>query len=190
MKKLTVVLVAACFPFALFAAFAPAPDVGARKVEHTVHPGYFESSASGLKGEASYLAVTERGEFDRLFGVGFDRGRPTQVLPRDAFDKKMVVAVIKRGNALWDYQVEKVMADKDTLYVHYKAAARPGATTPRGPVTTARAFPTTARRSGPLPQGDGRPIASPLVVAVEKAKYASVVFIENGKKVGTARVGN
>ena len=45
-------------------------------------------------------------------------------LPRDAFDKKIVVAVIKRGNAVTEYKVEQVTAGDGTLYVQYSATEK------------------------------------------------------------------
>ena len=130
------------------------------KVEFDVHTGHFEKNNSGLKGDASFLAFTDRPAFDKIFGVGATMKKQNFV-PRDAFDKKMVVAVIHRGKAIWTYKVEKVTADGDTLYVQYEAT--PGK---EGTAT----------------------YASPLIVSVDKGKYTSVVFIENGKKAGTASI--
>jgi hypothetical protein len=123
---------------------------------------YFEKNTSGLKGEASFLAVTDQAGFDKVFGVGFTMGPKPDMLAKDAFDKKMVVATIKRGNSITTYNVEKVTADGDTLYVQYKSETK---------------------------DGGGASFASPLIVAVDKGKYASVVFIENGKTVGKAEIG-
>jgi hypothetical protein len=82
-------------------------------------------------------------------------------VPKDAFDKKVVFAVIKRGNAITEYKVDKVTADDGTLYVEYTTKAK----------------------------GDGgtATFASPLIVSVDNDKFKSVVFIENGKKVATEK---
>jgi hypothetical protein len=199
MKQLLLAALAVCLPIAaLVAAFAPAPDADLKKVACTVHSGHFELAGSPLKGEASYLAVTDRGTFEQVFGR---RGVPgAQPVPADAFETRMVAAVVKRGQRVWDYKVDKVTADKDTLYVHYRATSRNavagGGTQPafRG---TARAFPgggatvksvSTARAD--VPRGDGTTFSSALVVSVERGKYMSVVFIENGKRAGVAHPGN
>jgi hypothetical protein len=154
MKALyTALAVFAVTPFVLA---APAPDDTAKgkKVEYNVHNGHFEKNDAGLKGDSSYLAFTDRDGFDKVFGIGRVIGKQNFV-PKDAFDKKMVVAVIKRGNAITDYKVEKVTADEGTLYVQYTAKM--------GEAGTAT-------------------FASPLIVSVDKDKYTAVVFIENGKK--------
>ncbi len=84
------------------------------------------------------------------------------MLTDDDFAKKLVVAVIKRGNALVTYKVDSVTAADDVLTVTYQAkAGEPGKAT----------------------------YHSPLIVAVDKGKLKSVVFIENGKKAGTAEIG-
>jgi hypothetical protein len=138
MKSILAWLVITCVPLALIAAFAPAPDADAKKVEYTVHANYFENADSGLRGSASYLSFTERASFDRTFGVGFVRGKPTQVLPRDVFETRFVAALIKRGDTLWEYKVEKVTAEGDTLTIRYQATEGKGivATTERAVLDT------------------------------------------------------
>jgi hypothetical protein len=87
---------------------------------------YFEKNSSGLKGEASFLAITNQAGFDKVFGVGFVMGPKPDVLAKDAFDKQLVVATIKRGGSITTYTVEKVTADGDTLYVQYKSESKDG----------------------------------------------------------------
>ncbi len=132
------------------------------KVGHDVYPSYFESNKSGLKGDVSFLTFSDAKSFDQVFGPAAVMRKKSKFLPKDAFGSKLVVAVIHRGNKVWHYDVEKVTADKGTLYVQYRAK-------PEG--------------------GGGATFASPLIVAVDKGNYSSVVFIENGKKVGTTKMG-
>lgn len=133
------------------------------KVEFSLHGGHFEKNNAGLKGDQSFLLLTTREGFDKIFGAGFVMGKKPNVVPKDAFDKNVVVATIKRGNAVTNYEVEKVTLDKDgTLYVQYKAT-----TNPANPAGTAT-------------------FASPLIISVPKDKVKKVTFIENGKTVGTA----
>jgi hypothetical protein len=163
MKMLLAALAALCLP--LLVAAAPAPDedtAKGKKVDFDVHNGHFQKNDAGLKGDASYLAFTDRDAFDKVFGIGRVIGKQNFV-PKDAFDKKMVVAVIKRGNAITEYKVDKVTADEGTLYVQYTATAKPG--------------------------GGTATYASPLIVSVDKDKYKQVVFLENGKKVETVKLG-
>ncbi|MBY0523074.1 MAG: hypothetical protein K2R98_06730 [Gemmataceae bacterium] len=142
-------------------AFAADEAKGAR-VESQVYSGYFESNKSGLKGDASFLAFTDVKAFDAIFGKAVVMGDKQKFLAKDAFEKSLVVAVIKRGDKPWEYKVGQVTADGDTLHVQYDAKAK-GA-------------------------GSDAKFASPLIVSVDKGKYTSVVFIENGKKVGTAKI--
>ncbi len=133
------------------------------KVEYDVHNGHFESNKSGLKGDVSFLAFTDMKGFNQVFGTSAVARKKFNWVPKDAFEKKLVVAVIHRGKSFYQYEVDRVTADGNTLYVQYTATAKEGAGT--------AAF------------------ASPLIVSVDKGKYTSVVFIENGKKAGTAEVG-
>ena len=150
----------------LCAAAAAGAKAKGEKVPFKVYTrAYFESNKSGLKDRpASYLAFTEQKAFDRVLRPVPPLGaKKPAYLPRNVFASKLVVAVIKRGDRVWDYKVEKVTADGGTLYVQYKASGKGG--------------------------GGSATFASPLIVTVDGGKYTSVVFIENGKKVGTARVG-
>jgi hypothetical protein len=139
--------------------------VKAKKVPFEVYDGYFESNKSGLKGAQSFLAFTDAKAFNKTFGKAVVMGKKRKFLPDDAFDSKLVVATIKRGGKIWTYKVEKVGAGLDDakgkLFVLYKATSKDG--------------------------GKAR-FASPLIIAVDKGKYTSVVFIENGKRAGTARI--
>jgi hypothetical protein len=144
----------------------PAADKAEARGENVpfeVHSGYFESNQSGLKGEASYLAFTDPKAFEKVFGIAVVMGQKPKLLPKNAFESHLVAAVIKRGKAVWEYRVEKVTEDSGTLYVQYLATAKEG--------------------------GGSATFASPLIVSVRRGKFTSVVFIENGKKAGTATVG-
>jgi hypothetical protein len=163
MKKLLYISVAFFLPLVAFAA--PADDKSeakGEKVEFTLHDGYFESNKSGLEGESSFLAFTDDDGFKKIFGVAVVMGKKPKFLPKDAFEKKIAVAVIHRGNKLYNYKVQKVTGDEKTLYVVYTTKTE---------------------------DGGGANFHSPMIVSVDKGKYTSVVFIEDGKKAGTAEVG-
>lgn len=148
--------------FAVSVVAADKDEAKGKDVEYKVYTSYFEKNNSGLKGDASYVAVKNAEEFDKLFGVAAVGGKKPSVLPKGAFEDNIVVAVIKRGDAVWEYKVEKVTADGDTLTVRYKATEGKGGGTAK--------------------------FASPMVVSVPKGKVAKVVFVENGKMVGNAEV--
>jgi hypothetical protein len=156
---------ASAFAALLALSLAPADDkveAKGKDVDYTLHNGYFESNKSGLTGDSSYLAFSNQKAFDAVFGVARVIGKQ-DFLPQNAFDSKMVVVVIKRGGAITNYKVEKVTNDDGVLTIQYTADAPAGAGTAK--------------------------FASPLIVVVDKGKYDSVAFIENGKKAGTAKFG-
>src|SRR5690348_10056281 len=77
---------------------APAPAAGSeaakgKEVPYTVHNGYFEKNSSGLKGNESRLFFNSEPRFYEVFGEAAVQGRKQNFLPRDAFEKKVVVAV-------------------------------------------------------------------------------------------------
>ncbi len=127
----------------------------------TVHTGHFEKNSSGLSGDASFLLFTSAEAFDKVFGtvppVGVRKPSPVNT---GAFDKTVVAAVVRRGKAVVTYTEVSVKIDGDTATVKYSSeAGTPGTAT----------------------------FASPLVVSLPKASVTKVVFVENGKEVGTAR---
>ena len=131
-------------------------DAMGKTVEFAVYNGYFEKNNSGLKGDSSYLAVTDSKTFEKVFGIARVLGNKQAFLPKDPFDKLLVVAVLKRGDALVQYKLEKVTADDKTLTVTY--TTKPGASS-------------------------GAKFSSPLILSVDKEKYMTVQFVENGKNV-------
>ncbi len=133
------------------------------KLDFAHFTGHFESNMSTLRGEQSYIVVATQAEFEATFGTAFVAGGKKTYLPKDAFEKKLVLATVKRGNTAWTYQVEKVTLDGKTLNVQYTATASAGG-------------------------GGTAKFASPMIVAVPRGNYQSVVFIENGKAVGTAKI--
>ncbi len=161
MKTSLASLCATGFVFAFTLPLLADDAAKGKKVEYIVYNGYFEKNNSGLKGDSSYLAFSDGEAFGKIFGSA-RVGNMQKFLPKDAFDKLFVVAVLMRGNAIVDYKVEKVTAEDKTLYVEF---------------TAKKGEPTTAKFS------------SPLILAVDKDKYTSVVFIETTKKVEKIEVG-
>jgi len=161
MKKLFASLV--CCSLCVVMAMADDAAKG-KKVEFDVHANHFQKNNAGLKGASSYLVFTDYASFDKVFGVAvtMDKLKPNFVV-KDTFDKKMIIAVIKRGNAPIVYKVNSVTAEGEKLFVQYTTKAE-------------MAQPTAT-------------FASPLIVSVAKNDYKSVEYIENGKKVDLVEDG-
>ena len=120
---------------------------------------YFEKNTSGLTGDASCLICADAAAFDKVFGVAFVMGKKPELLAKDDFEKKLVVAVIRRDNALFEYKNVQATTANGVLYLRYSAEKK-GA-------------------------GGMARFSSPLIVAVNRGDYRSIVFVENGKKAGT-----
>jgi hypothetical protein len=126
--------------------------------EATEHDCRAALNNSGLKGNASFLVITDAKSFGEVFGVARTMGPKPNVVADGAFVSKVILATIQRGNKLVTYEVEKVTEDDGVLYITYTSAT--------GKESTATFH--------------------SLIVSVDKGKYKSAEFIENGKQVGTA----
>jgi hypothetical protein len=186
MRALVWIVAAGLLPLAAGATQGQKTTPKGKKVEFKVHSGYCERAeharAERLKaqkektlGIVSFLAFTDQDSFDKAFGKtpskedltnflpnGEAKGKKPNLLPKDVFDKKMVVATTARGPNISAYRVVKVTADGDTLYVQYLEQS---------------AF-----------AGNNRIWSSPLILSVDKGPYTSVVFILGNKKYGTATI--
>ncbi len=142
----------------LLASVAVAEDK--KDPEFVVHSGHFEKNNSGLKDEPSLLLLKDADEFDKVFGtvppVGLGGGgKKNNPVSKDMFEKDVVAAIIRRGNAITTYTEVSTKADGETLTVTFKSET--------GKASTAT-------------------FASPLIVSVPKGKITKVVFVENGKE--------
>jgi hypothetical protein len=127
-------------------------------VEFQRYESYFEKNSSGLKGKTSYLVLANQEQFDKVFGYATTMEQNNFLTP-DVFKSKIVFATIKRGS-LRHYDDVKVTAAKGRIFVWYNAKDdAPGSAT----------------------------YSTPLILAVDKGKYNEVVFMENGKKAGSAK---
>jgi hypothetical protein len=132
-----------------------------KKVEYdTFTVPYFVKNNAPVKENPAHLVLTDKKQFDQVFGVGFTMKKPKTIDPK-AFDRKIAVVVIKKGNAITKYTVQQVTAAKGELRVEYQAM--------EGKAGTAT-------------------FASPLIVMVDRRDYARVVFVENGKEVAKVDV--
>jgi hypothetical protein len=135
----------------------PKPDL-------VIHTGHYEKNSSGLTGDASLLLFADGDGFERVFGAipaaGVGGGRKTNAVTKATFEKRVVAAIVKRGNATTTYTEVAAAVDGDTLTVKYKTeSGTPGTAT----------------------------FSSPLIISVPKGKEMRVVFVENGKEVGVAK---
>ncbi len=126
-----------------------------------VYSGYFVSNKFETNAAESFVVITDQAKFDHVFGVAFVMNDKSHRLPKDAFESLIVVAVIKRGNAFWEYGVEDVTEDQGVIQLRYKASSR--------------ATPDTT-------------FACPLIVSVPRDKYRAANFWENGKNVKTVKL--
>ncbi|NQT39883.1 MAG: hypothetical protein HQ581_20485 [Planctomycetes bacterium] len=123
-----------------------------------IYSGYFASNKFEPDAAESFVVITGQNQFDKVFGVAFVMNDKSHRLPKDAFETQIVVAVIKRGNAIREYNVEDVTVEQGVIHLRYTA--------------TSKVTPDTT-------------FACPLIVSVPKDEYSAVVFFEDGKKVKT-----
>jgi hypothetical protein len=121
-------------------------------VKHEVFNGYFVSNEFEPNAAESFVAINAQERFDKVFGVAFVMGDKSKRLPKDAFSRDVVFGMVKRGMAIWDFQVLEVVETDGKLEIRYTAKSSPQA---------------------------NATFANPLIVGVPKKDYKSVTFIEN-----------
>jgi hypothetical protein len=127
-----------------------------KAVAFDTHDGYFVSNKFEPEAAASFVVIQDRKAFDKVFGSAFVMNDTRHRLPKDAFDKNMVLAAIKRGKALWTFKVRAVTAEDSVLTLRYTA--------------TSEARPNTE-------------FACPLIVSVPRGDWSAVQFVEDEKSV-------
>ena len=126
------------------------------KLAFETYDGYFVSNKFEPDAAASFVVITDQKQFDKVFGAGFVMRDKSHRLPKNAFKSLMVIAPIKRGNALVEYKVEGVSETKGVVELRYT---------------------TTEMKC------DTGTFACPLIVSIPKGKYTAVQFVENGKDI-------
>lgn len=156
MKRILLIITAMTLTFV---GQAYAKKIGPeRKVASQSYDSYFERNDSGLTGDTSYLVFTSQEQFDKIFHPAATGGQ-NNFLPDNAFQTKMVVATIARGNFVRTYDSPRVTSKNGKLYVWYKVTDR---------------------------KQESATYASPLILAVNKGRYSQVIFMQDGKRVGSA----
>jgi hypothetical protein len=123
--------------------------------------GYFVKNTAKLPGNPAFLVLQDKKAYDDIFGIGFVMGAKPKLVDEKLFEKNVVVTVIKSGNMLWKYEVDKVRVDKKQLIVEYKATGK---------------------------ESPNAKFNSPLILSAPRGEYTEVVFIENGKEAGKQEV--
>ena len=131
-------------------AVAIAPEA---KLPFDTYSGYYPYKSEPSAAE-SFLIINEQEQFDKLFGMVMWEN--AHRLPKDIFKSNIVVAAIKRGNAVVEYKVESVTEANGVVELRYA---------------------TTSQRSDPVKR------AYSLIVSIPKGEYKAIHFVENGKPV-------
>jgi hypothetical protein len=126
-------------------------------VAYDVLDGYFVNNTFEPDQAESFVVLRDQAAFDQVFGVGAVMGDQAHRLPpENPFATRQVVAAIKRGKALWTYEVKSVTLASGVLTVDYTATAQPD---------------------------EQAEFSCPLILSVPKGDYAAVRWIENGRVV-------
>ncbi len=138
-------------------AESPAPATGDEaKLAFDTYSGYFVSNRFEPDAAESFVVIGDQAQFDKVFGVAMVMGDKSHRLPADAFQSNTILAVIKRGRAVWEFKVEGVSVNDGVVALRYA---------------------TTSKKS------DSTEFASPLIVSIPKVKFTAVQFIEKDKLV-------
>jgi hypothetical protein len=127
------------------------------------YSGYFVSNKFEPDAAESFVVITDQKQFDQVFGVAMVMGDKSQRLSKDAFLLKMVVAAIRRGNAVWTFKVEGVTVNDGVVRLQYASKVKKSV------------FATMT-------------FACPLIVSIPKGNYRAVEFIENTKLMKTVEI--
>ncbi|MEN6458209.1 MAG: hypothetical protein ABFC63_04710 [Thermoguttaceae bacterium] len=124
--------------------------------------GYFVSNRFEPDAAQSFLVSTNQKQFDKVFGLAVVMGDKSHRLPTDAFKSKMVLAVVKRAKAVWEFKVLGVTLDNGVVKLNYT---------------------TTSKKS------ESATFACPLVVSIPKGNYRAVEFVEDKQVVKKIGIG-
>jgi len=127
-----------------------------------IYDGYFVSNRFEPDSSESFVIILDQELFDRSFGAAFVMKDKSHRLPRDIFNSNIILAAIKRGNAVWKYKVESVMVKRGVVELRYATSMSPS---------------------------DSATFACPLIVSVPRGLYVAVQFIDNGKLARQVEIG-
>jgi hypothetical protein len=133
------------------------------KLAFETYSGYFVSNQFEPDAAQSFVVVSDQQQFDKVFGMAMVMGDRSHRLPKKAFKSQLLLAAIKRGNAVWEFKIESVTVDQGVVTLRYT---------------------TTAKKS------DSATFACPLIVSIPKGEYTAVRFVENKKTVKKVSMQN
>lgn len=120
------------------------------------YSGYFVSNRFEPDAAQSFLVIASQKQFDKVFGVAVVMGDKSHRLPTDTIKSNVVLAVAKRGKAVWEFEVHDVTVDSGVVRLRYT---------------------TTSKES------ESATFACPLIVSIPKGEYKAVEFVEDKKTV-------
>ena len=129
-----------------------------KKLPFETYTGYFVSNKFEPEAAGSFAVIGNQEQFDKIFGVAAVMRDKARRLPKDAFKSNVVLAVIKRGQAVWEFKVESVTNSAGAILLRYETSST---------------------------KSDSATFASPLILSIPKSSYSAVQFIENGTPVKT-----
>ena len=132
------------------AASRPAP------VAFDIHVGHYVSNKFEPEKSESFVVIQDQETFDQTFGTALVQGKVANYLPAEAFQTKIVLAAIKRGHAIWTFNVTDVTTAGGVLTFRYTATSE---------------------------KTDTADYASPVIISVPKGNYTAVLFEENATPV-------
>jgi len=147
-----------------FAAIGPRalPAAEPAELKYDTYSGYFVLNKFEPNAAESFVVASSQEQFDNVFGAAFVMHDKSHRLAKGAFESSIVVAAIKRGNALWDFKVDSVVVADGVVQLKYTAKSQPNQTAS---------------------------FAVPLIVSIPKGDYKAVEFIENGKSAKRLETG-
>ena len=157
MNRLTFAIILAAIGF----INRPLHGAGPVELKWDVYPGYSVSNTlPGSHGAEWFFVIKDQKVFDAIFVV-LPSKEGKQRLPQNALKSRIVLGVEKRGNAVWQFKVDRATENNGLVRIFYSATSRPGA--------------------------DNSISASLLIVSIPKVNFKVVQFVENGKTVSGGR---
>jgi hypothetical protein len=90
-----------------------------------MYSGYFVSNKFEPDAAESYVVLNDQDQFDKVFGVAFVMNDKSHRLPKDAFESLIIVAVIKRGNAFWEFETDVVHEQRYEVLLFFVSQLAP-----------------------------------------------------------------
>ncbi len=149
--KLKIVLI---YLISVFSLQGVASSEENQKLKFDIHSGYFVSNKFEPQESRSFVIAKDQKEFDQVFGVAFVLGDKSHRLEENELKSKTVIATIRRGKSICDFEVDSIINRDGILEVRYGAKMQKESTAS---------------------------FACPLIISVPKENYKEIHFIENGK---------